>query len=627
MDAARAEHEGVAHSTSDGKVEVPEHQDVDLADGPHQMALQAEGLNPSRRERQRGGRELDGPRAIAVNESDRDAPDANHSRAGKVDAGLAVVVALHRDDGREIPELVQHGGLRQVAGVQHQIDLRQGVEHARWKRWNKLAHVGVGHDADEQGRRAWVETPQSTSLTADRAAVGTTSRTQGAGRTEHATAPLPPSAAARLEGALAQLGELPVLNSTVERALRVADDPESTTVELVVAIEDDEAFAANLLRFANSAANARPINAKTVRQAVTLVGRNAIRRLALEATTYRFLEQAPGNGRASRGEMHVHAMAVSRTAAALAEKSGVPSDTPHLAGLLHDIGKLVLPVAFGEEPVEDIATRHRAGAVRAQEERERFGVDHAAAGALLADRWALPSDIASAIAWHHGGPEGDAVPDEQIACVQLANSIADMLMGAETSLPLTVAALDMLDLTLSDLDDAAEAATEACGATTEGSLAMRVEDLERLAQEDDLTGISNRRHWLAETRAALKAGGAGSLLLCDVDSFKRVNDRFGHRTGDLVLMEVARVLSRHGRAGRIGGDEFAVWVPGKAKVGKKAAEDIVTEVRNNFAHADRPGPSVSVTVGLAWAPEDGSDTNTLMERADQGLYARKLTEG
>ncbi len=434
---------------------------------------------------------------------------------------------------------------------------------------------------------------------------------------------MPPGSAARIEGALAQLGELPVLNSTVQKAIRIADDPESSVGELVTAIELDEGFAANLLKFANSAANARPINARTVRQAVTLIGRTAVRRIALEATTYRFLEQAPGNGRASRGQMHVHAMAVSRTAAALADQAGIPADTPHLAGLLHDIGKLVLPMAFGDEPIEEIAGRHPSGALRAAEERERFGVDHAAAGGMLAERWDLPTDVVEAIGWHHGGPAGDRVPSPAAACVQLANSITDMLVGAETSLPLTVAGLDAIGLSLADLDDAAEHAAEATGTHTEGTLAGRVQELEHLAQTDDLTGISNRRHWLAETRRALEAGVHGNLLICDVDAFKQVNDRFGHRTGDLVLMQIARVIERHGHVGRIGGDEFAVWVPGAEGTGRAAADRIVEEVRAAFAHADKPGPSVSVSVGMATSPKDGDDANALLERADHGLYGAK----
>ena len=82
-----------------------------------------------------------------------------------------------------------------------------------------------------------------------------------------------PEAEAAVGRAVDALGSLPVLSGTVLRVIQLSDDPESSTGDLVSAMESDEAFAANLLRFANSAHNARPIRASTVRQAVTLIGR------------------------------------------------------------------------------------------------------------------------------------------------------------------------------------------------------------------------------------------------------------------------------------------------------------------------------------------------------------------
>src|SRR3954454_6904204 len=160
----------------------------------------------------------------------------------------------------------------------------------------------------------------------------------------------------RLLDAIDTLADFPVLDGTVQRVIAIADDPEATTADLVAALEADATFAANLLRYANSAALARPIRSKTVRQAVMLVGRTALRRLALEAATYRFFERAPGTGSA-RGELHVHAIAVAAPraelharptpAAAVAAAAAVHvrphGAAPHLGGLLHDMGKLVLP--------------------------------------------------------------------------------------------------------------------------------------------------------------------------------------------------------------------------------------------------------------------------------------------
>src|ERR1044071_1080728 len=87
----------------------------------------------------------------------------------------------------------------------------------------------------------------------------------------------------RVHDALHRIGPLPVLGGTVSRIRQLAADRDVTTAALVRVVESDEAFSANLLRYANSAANARPIRARTIRQAITLLGRRAVVRVALEA--------------------------------------------------------------------------------------------------------------------------------------------------------------------------------------------------------------------------------------------------------------------------------------------------------------------------------------------------------
>src|SRR5215207_1089019 len=181
----------------------------------------------------------------------------------------------------------------------------------------------------------------------------------------------------RVHDALRRIGPLPVLGGTVARIRTLADDPNGSTSELVAVIESDEAFAANLLRYANSAANARPIRARTIRQAVTLLGRRALVRIALEAETYRFLSAFPGGASLSRGQLHVHAVTVAAYAATTADLRGAHTDTAHLGGLLHDVGKLLMPAAFGIQAVEDIANEAPYGSPRAELERTRLGLDHA----------------------------------------------------------------------------------------------------------------------------------------------------------------------------------------------------------------------------------------------------------
>src|SRR4051812_20720580 len=291
-----------------------------------------------------------------------------------------------------------------------------------------------------------------------------------------------PAVEDRIFAAIDRLADFPVLDGTVSRVIAIADDPDSTTADLVSALEGDPTFAANLLRYANSPAMARPIRAKTVRQAVMLVGRKTLRKLALEAATYRFFEKAPGTGSA-RGELHVHAVAVATVAAAAAEQVRAHGDAPHLGGLLHDIGRYLLPLAFGEEACDEIAALSPDGAERVLLERERFGIDHALAGALVAERWGVSAEIVAAIAWHHGGPTGVASPSPEIACVQVGNQVVHMAGGREPDHVLLEVALERAGLPATALDALATHTLPAgrVGAD-EASLASRVTETDRLSQ-------------------------------------------------------------------------------------------------------------------------------------------------
>lgn len=261
-----------------------------------------------------------------------------------------------------------------------------------------------------------------------------------------------PDASRRLVAVIDQLAASPVLDGTVTRILSLCDDPDSTTADLVATLEGDAAFAASVLRFANSAACARPIRAETIRQAVMLVGRQHLRRLSLEVATSRFLDPISGYGAASFGQLYQHGLAVATMSAAVAEHTGVPADTAHLAGLLHDIGKLVMPRAFGEEAVDELIGGNPHGASRVLAERERFGIDHAQAGALLAERWGCPAEVATAIALHHGGTTGLGSSTECVASVQLANEVVAMLGGSQPDHDLMEIALERIGLEVGELE-------------------------------------------------------------------------------------------------------------------------------------------------------------------------------
>jgi diguanylate cyclase (GGDEF)-like protein len=127
---------------------------------------------------------------------------------------------------------------------------------------------------------------------------------------------------------------------------------------------------------------------------------------------------------------------------------------------------------------------------------------------------------------------------------------------------------------------------------------------------------------MATVRREVAGHETGSVLICDVDDFKHVNDGHGHATGDLVLAEVARQLAAQGIAGRLGGDEFAVWVPGGPREGDEAAAAVLEGVTAAFEGVVG-GPAVGVSIGASSPAGRAETLSVVLHRADEALYEAK----
>ncbi|WP_310452645.1 diguanylate cyclase [Sulfuritalea sp.] len=156
--------------------------------------------------------------------------------------------------------------------------------------------------------------------------------------------------------------------------------------------------------------------------------------------------------------------------------------------------------------------------------------------------------------------------------------------------------------------------------------------LKEQVDRDHLTGLYNRRYLAAtidrELARCLRDGSPLSAMMADIDHFKQINDTHGHQFGDKVLVAVAATLSDSLRAGdiacRYGGEEFLLLLPNMPlDTAKARAEEIRHTVGALSLEVDGRPFSVQISVGLAEAPRDANDADTLVRRADAALYRAK----
>ncbi len=181
--------------------------------------------------------------------------------------------------------------------------------------------------------------------------------------------------------------------------------------------------------------------------------------------------------------------------------------------------------------------------------------------------------------------------------------------------------------------------------------ARHIEELERLATTDELTGLKNRRYmWEFARQIIEKAkieGGQVTLLIFDIDNFKHYNDMYGHVAGDAILRQAALLMKRscrtHDIVGRVGGDEFVVifWdrpknisaqTPDERRLQSEhprepifIADRFRSELKDSeFNELGKDGKGVlTISGGLASFPKDGDTVDILFAKADQALLGAK----
>jgi diguanylate cyclase (GGDEF)-like protein len=160
---------------------------------------------------------------------------------------------------------------------------------------------------------------------------------------------------------------------------------------------------------------------------------------------------------------------------------------------------------------------------------------------------------------------------------------------------------------------------------------LMYEQMKRLAITDDLTGLWNRRHFMQRLQDEVDRGRRYdqpfSIAMLDIDHFKEINDAHGHPVGDRVLADMGRLLRKLGRSSdllaRYGGEEFVILMPmADSEHAVMAAERLRAAIADHIFPRRK---KLTVSIGLASFPADGTNAAEMLKRADSALYEAKRT--
>jgi diguanylate cyclase (GGDEF)-like protein len=453
--------------------------------------------------------------------------------------------------------------------------------------------------------------------------------------------------------------------------------------QLASIIEADPALVSRILRLANSGFYGVPKSVNTIEKAISVLGANSLKNVALS-----FILSEAFRGQRGEGFDFDYFTRRAITAAVASQLISAEidfhSDETFITCLLQDIGVAAMFLSSRKEYVnaldERLVDRRPLNVVESQ----TFGYDHQEVGAELLKMWNLPESIYLPIRYHH---ETRNVPpkieklcsviraSDRLAAVYCGSSkvksareAQDMLsktfgLSEERSLALIdrvaeksrellvqfdVAPgmmrpfseileeanqeLARLNLSYEMLAMAHKEAQEKSERLAEGLRAANRE-LRDLAFRDDLTGLYNYRHFnnamQKEIARCHRYGRPFSLVLLDVDGFKTINDTHGHPTGDLVLQAIANDIQKRTRTVdtviRYAGDEFALMLPETDRAGAMIKAE---NCRQNIEALQIPieGNTVRVTVSVGVASYIGRTAqkeSKLLDAADRALYESK----
>lgn len=483
-------------------------------------------------------------------------------------------------------------------------------------------------------------------------------------------------------------GSLPTLSTVASKLLEITGKEDTTTFEITKLIAQDVSLSTKILRVVNSSFYSFPNEVKTIQQAVAILGTNAVRSLVL---SFSFLNmERPTHGEGFDYLRFWEESLAAAVASKLIMAKVAPDQDPEEAftvSLLQNLGKLILAGTFREQYDQLLQEADGSEQRLLELEQEKIGADHAYIGFKAAKHWNFPESLAVPIAAHHTPDsfEGNRELLTIVRVVHLAALVANIMYSGkpidyhqpfrqkaakmfrldgrsidailqQVGEEMTKAAdyfglklveapsipellqkanieLSLLNMSYEQINrELVEAKLQLEKLTTE--LEQKNSYLEDIANLDGLTEIYNHRYFQEfldkEISRTGRLDNRLSLILADIDNFKKFNDFYGHQAGDYVLREVAALgsglLREYDLLARYGGEEFVVVLP---ETDQEDAETVAEKLRAAIEqHPFRfQGDDYRVTCSFGLAVFDGSikpiKKTELIERADRALYQAK----
>ncbi len=483
--------------------------------------------------------------------------------------------------------------------------------------------------------------------------------------------------------------ELPTLPNVASKLITLTAREDTTLADIADLVSQDISLSAKILKVANSAFYSFPQQIGSIKQAVSILGTNAVRSLVL---SFSFLTMKRGKNKTSFNfEKFWERSLASGVAAKLILEKVKEADTEEIfiSGLLQNLGELIFARTLPEKYDEVIRLTEDQSVSNTTAERDTLGVDHTYVGYEVAKHWGFPEVLLLPIVYHHN-PEGYSGENKKIQQTIQAVYLSDLLtkiLFSDTPESFHKAfrkeARELLDLSNEDIEailsefhhkveqagDFFELKIKNTKSVQEilqeanirlslmnldydqmnkqliqakialENLTRELEEknkvLDNLANLDGLTGVYNHRYFQntldQEIGRATRHESTLSLVLVDIDHFKKFNDTYGHQTGDFILQEFAATLKMHLRnydtLARYGGEEFVVILPETTEEDALVVAEKLRQMIADKTFSDsRDDYQVTASFGLATCRpgvEDDFSKSTFIGYADEALYDAK----